>query len=308
MEIDQVENEEVSNDVNDDANENLENNKEEVQETPAEEYTPDYGYSVRDEKFEFDEWIRPAVTSKEQEDAIRDMYTKARGLEGVQQNFEKTNTRLKEIEEQSTRYKEESEYATQGLEGLKKLAKDDFSSFAHIVGINDDSIMKYATQRLDYKDKPEYERQELDRERSNRAQSYERNIEMDNLRRQNEKLVFDRHKAKMEEAYRPPEIASFRAEFDKRMGEGAFEQNVKNYGSQQYQINKQYVEPMVAVQTIYSQFKPLFTDRLEEINKTETITKPPTNLGAGKAGTVVKRKVKSLKDLHKIANEIARGG
>jgi len=65
---------------------------------------------------------------------------------------------------------------------------------------------------------------------------------------------------------------------------------------------------MVAVQAIYSQFKPLFTDRLEEINKTETITKPPTNLGAGKAGTVVKRKVKSLKDLHKIANEIARGG
>ena len=106
-----------------------------------------------------------------------------------------------------------------------------------------------------------------------------------------------------------PEIAKFKSTFDKQMGEGSFEKHVIDHGSSEFAISRKYVEPLVAVQHVYAKWKPLFEDKLEQINKQESAPKKaPTNLGAGRAGTVVKKRVKSLADLKRISNELAREG
>jgi hypothetical protein len=313
MDQDNLENEEAT--TNDESIENMEENQEGVQNEAGEhlgetEWEPNFKYSVRDKEYEFDETIRGAITSPEVEQHIRDLYTRSQGLEGIKSNYEQAQTRLQELEELSQRYQSEAEYNKQGIEGIKELAKTDFNAFAHMVGLDDQTILTYANRRLDYKEKPEYERRMIDEDMERRTQSYQNNLELEKLRSTNDKLLRDRHQATFNQAMAVPEIQTFEKVFDERMGKGAFVNHIKNYGSTQTQLTKQYVAPQIAVQAVYAQFKPLFEDKLSEINKTETASikqpKPPTNLGEGKTGTPVKRKVKSLADLNRIANELAK--
>jgi hypothetical protein len=272
------------------------------------EWAPDYSYKVMDDTLEFDEWIRPVIDNSDREKEIRELYTRAKGIDVVKEHLEKTKSQVKELESESSRYREEAEYAKQGIEGLKHLAKTDFASFAHLVGIDDKEVLGYANNRLDYQEKPEHERKRLDQDIQLRTQSYQRNYETEQLKRENERLIRSQHEASMNQALATPEIAGFAERFDKRMGEGSFKKHVQEYGSREFRMNKNYVQPLVAAQKIYADFKPLFEDKLDEVNqkKNSPKQKSPTNLGQGRAGTVVKKRLKSLSDLRKLGNEIAK--
>ena len=298
----------VSDEVTHPAEEQTQEETHEEQEPVQQEWQPDYKYSIKSEDHEFDEFIRPAIKDPETEKQVRELYTRAYGLDHVKANLEQERERARQFEEQTNTFKSEAELAKQGIEGLKKLAKEDFASFAHLAGIEDNTILNYANNRLDYREKPEHERRMIDSDMERRTQSYQNNIEMENLRRQNIALMQHQHQTKLSQAMAVPEIAEFEKAFNSKMGEGAFRQHVNNYGSMQYKSTQQYVEPSIAVQQIYSQFKPLFMDKLEQVNKqgTNTTTKPPTNLGPGRTSSVVTKRLKSLADLRKRANELAK--
>lgn len=276
------------------------------------EYTPNYTYKVRDEELEFDEFIRPAINSPEIEEQVRELYTRAKGLDSVKSRFEETKQRMADLELEAQRYREENEYASKGVEGLKKLALEDFPSFAHIVGLDDKTILSYANRRLDYQEKPEHERAEIDREMTTRAGQYTQSLELEKLRRQNEGLMRAQHDKEMSQALSMPEISKFQSAFDKRMGkEGSFIDYVRQHGSNEFKRTQQYVPPLVAVQSVYNQFKPLFMDALDEASnkeeaKSKAQVKAPKNLGPGRSTTPVNKKYKSLDDLRKRANELAR--
>lgn len=284
----------------------------ESQESDGQEYEPNYSYSVKSEQFEFDDWVKPFVKDADTEENIRQLYTKARGLDHVKANLEKTSTELNDYRSQSTRLKEEAELARQGYENMTNLAKEDFAAFAGLVGLDDKTILNYANQRLDYKEKPEWERQQIDRDIELRTRSYESQVQAEMLRKENERLMRQQHEEKFNQALSQPEIKSFAEKFDKRLGKGSFEQHVKEYGSNEFRLNKRYVEPMISAQQVYAKWRPLFEDALNEIQEQEsksqatTIPKAPTNLGEGRAGSVVRRKIRSLDDLRKISNELAR--
>ena len=292
--------------VTEEVEQSTEPQAEETEQTQS-EWQPDYSYAVKDDQFEFDELVKSAVTSKEAEEHLRQLYTKAYGLDHVKHSLERTEKEVSDWRDKATSYMEEAELAKQSTEGLKNLAKTDFPSFAHLMGIDDNTILRYANNRLDYSEKPDHEKRAIDEDMERRSTSYQSNAQLDQLRKQNERLMQERHNDMMSRAMSQPEINDFAKRFDQRMGEGAFKKQVRNYGSTQWQTSKQYVEPSVAVQTIYAQFKPLFEEKLDEVNKKESSTsKPPTNLGSGKAGAVVRKKIVRTADLHKIANELAR--
>lgn len=277
------------------------------------EYTPNYTYRFRNEDLEFDEFIKPVINSLETEEQIRELYTRSKGLDNVKTRFEETRQRMADLELETQRYKEENEFATQGIEGLKKLALDDFPSFAHIIGLDDKTVLSYANRRLDYQEKPEHERAEIDREMTSRASQYTQTLELEKLRRQNEGLMRAQHEKEMSHALSMPEISKFQSVFDKRMGkDGTFMDYVRQHGSNEFKRTKQYVPPLVAVQSVYNQFKPLFMDALDEVSNKEEANssgakkKAPRNLGPGRSTTPVNKKYKSLDDLRKRANELAR--
>ncbi|MCT4641594.1 MAG: hypothetical protein N4A33_04800 [Bacteriovoracaceae bacterium] len=49
------------------------------------EFEPDFSYEVKGEKKEFPEWIRESIKSKENEDELRDYFTKIDGFEGIKE-------------------------------------------------------------------------------------------------------------------------------------------------------------------------------------------------------------------------------
>lgn len=280
------------------------------------EWKPNLTYRRDKEEIAFDEWLQPVVTSPEIENQIRELYTRANGFDSYKSRLEESQRKIDNLALESQRLKDESEYARQGIEGLKKLALEDFPSFAHLVGLDDEKILGYATRRLDYQEKSPAERKLIDDEIAQRVNSYSRSAEAENLRRQNTALMQQQHEAEMTQALSIPEISRFEIEFDKRLGkEGAFKDHVRQYGSSQYQASKRYIKPLEAVQAVYQQYKPLFADALEEaINKNATKndqkagSKPPKNLGAGRNTTIVTKRIKSIADLRKRADELAARG
>ena len=66
----------------------------------VDEYKPNFEYTVMDEKKEFDEFLRGAITSKEQEEAVRKLYAKACGLDSIQEKrdfYKKEIDSIKEV-------------------------------------------------------------------------------------------------------------------------------------------------------------------------------------------------------------------
>jgi hypothetical protein len=68
-------------------------------ESPTEEYTPDFKYSVKDEEKEFPKWMQEGIKSKEDEESLRDLFTKVEGLDGIKESRTK-------LEEDFTTYRD----------------------------------------------------------------------------------------------------------------------------------------------------------------------------------------------------------
>ena len=280
------------------------------------EWKPNLTYRKDKERIAFDEWLHPVVTSPEIETQVRELYTRANGFDDYKSRLEERQSKIDNLTLETQRLKEESEYARQGIEGLKKLAIEDFPSFAHMVGLDDEKVLGYATRRLDYQEKTPAERKLIDDEIAQRVSSYSRSAEAETLRRQNSALMQKQHESEMLQALSIPEITKFQTEFDKRLGkDGAFRDHVRQYGSSQYQASKRYVKPLEAVQAVYQQYKPMFANALEEaINENATKnnqnagSKPPRNLGSGRNTTMVTKRIMSIADLRKRANELAAEG
>lgn len=64
---------------------------------PAPEYKPDFSYKVYDTVKEFDPRLRSVIKSKDDEAYIRDIVTKAEGLEINKRNLEKFKKNTKEL-------------------------------------------------------------------------------------------------------------------------------------------------------------------------------------------------------------------
>lgn len=278
------------------------------------DWEPNFSVKVRNQRYDIDEMFRPLITDRDSEQKVKEVFAKAHGLDHMKQAHDTLYQKTLDLELEAERYREENEFAKQGIEGLKKLAKEDFPSFAHIVGLDDNTILSYANRRLDYREKPEHERHMIDREMDTRTQTYTQAAELQKLQRQNESLMKHQHDSEMKSALSMPEISSFEKLFDKRMGkDGAFREHVRQYGSNEFKASKRYVPPLVAVQTVYNQFKPLFQDALEnakdELSRSNKgKKKPPSNLGNGRSSATVPSKIKSIADLRKRANELAKQG
>ena len=114
----------------------------------APEYSPNYEYSVKDKTLEFDSRLRDSIKSKEDEDYIRDLYTRADGLESYK-------TKSAELESQ-----------TQSLVGGYKTLQDfrdkgDMRGLQKALGLTDDAILDFASTLLDEDELPEDQKQML---------------------------------------------------------------------------------------------------------------------------------------------------
>lgn len=71
-------------------------------ESPTPEYTPNFKYNIKDEEKEFPEFLREVVKSKEQEDQLRDLFTKVDAFDGIKESRTKVETDFNTYKESVT--------------------------------------------------------------------------------------------------------------------------------------------------------------------------------------------------------------
>lgn len=275
--------------------------------TEEPEYSPNYSFKVRNEEMQFDERLKPLVTSKDVEDHLRDLHTKAHGLDYLKKGLDEKTSEIEKL----SRIQHEYDDMKKGFSKLGEMSKKDFAIFQKSLKIPDDIILERASQIIDYNDSDSYNREKLDREYQARLESYNQEGTLEQLRSQNIELQRRQHSLAYNQAMSDSKVSDFKEMFDAKMGKGSFESEVAQYGSLIYQTEKRYVDPEHVIKTVIGRYQPLLgsSDGIstQEPQSKKLAPKPLPSLNSGGNTTSpTKRRFKSFDEMRKYGEELHR--
>lgn len=283
-------------------------------ETPA--YTPDFKYKVWGQEKELDPRVRAIIKSKEDEEWIKKQFSAADGVETFKtQAQEARNAQATVMKEVNNVLKaaDMGDYKA----AFKSMGVDisDIPKVLKGLGYDDRAIIEHAYHlaQLTPEQKAAYAKQDaLQRqaqETEMRAQSYEtRALQLETRMREQE----------LTQALSHPEIAPIQSAFDQNHGQGAFWEEVKNYGEFVFLKHKKDIpvhEAVVAVARRLSSGVPQVPQQSQSGFRGQpaqaTAARSPSELPviptmpSGGTNSPTKRAVKSVKDIENEYNSLA---
>lgn len=197
-------------------------------------YVPNHKFKVLDQEKEFDEWIKPFVKTKEEEEKFRDLLTKAHGL--VKIKTERDQLRG-EYDQYKTQINKNYEPVVNQFKYLDSVAgqsrqSGDWGKFFQAAQIPVQSVIRWAANTVSQLEKdPNY----LQREESTWQQDQKfRHLETEHLtlKQQAEKLQTERQEMELDFTLRTPEVQNFSQMFDGQVGKpGALKQEIIRRGA-----------------------------------------------------------------------------
>ena len=268
------------------------------------EWEPNYSYEVKGEQREFHEGLRDAVTSKEMEDYLRDIYTKADGLETYKGKVDKYEGDLKGQTEQI-------DLLLNGYKTLKE-ARDnnDINSLLSNLGVADNedfqnAILDWAIEQSEQLSLPQ---EEQDRIKSEKL----RNSEYESLKTEIASLRASEHdKYIQSERNRLSSMANDKYGSLSSSLKNAgidFENEVMVYGT--YQLKTTGKEPTIeeaveAVANKYAYFnKPSENTTKNVVEEFEAPSNQALPRVRRSTNTAVHSKIRSIEDLKNLAQRI----
>lgn len=261
--------------------------------TPADpEYVPNLKFKAFDEEKEFDEWVKPLIKSKEEEEKFRDLYSRAHGIERYKSDFHTT--------------KQEVTNLKQGIESLKEhLRNDDFDSFFQETNIPMDKVWNWVKQKLAYSELSPEEKQRYDetwrlkRERSQLSKTNQ------TVTSQFQEAQVRQKQLELDYVCSTPDVSQAMKSFDERIGKsGAFVDFVIQKGLAKEQLTGRECSVQEAVQEVMSLIKAFGGNQVAQAaaaNANGVVaakgTKPLLPNIQGKAVSPVKKKPGSFKEL-----------
>jgi hypothetical protein len=274
-------------------------------ETPA--YTPNFKFKAADKEQEFDDFVRNAVKTPEQEKKLRELYEKAYGLDHVKSEREKYRNDYKTINEQHSAL-------NKGLDQLSSMLRNkDYHGFMEALKIPEQDILQYALSRVQYKEMPPEQRQQLD-------QQYQAQQRLAYLEQANQELVsgyqsqmVQQRTSELDGYIGRPEVSQVASAFDARVGrQGAFRDEVIRRGqyyaslpeSQDITVEQAVQEIMNLVGNISPQATPASAqaqvDGMQTAHEQQQ-SKPVIPNIKGRGTSPAKKVVRSMDDLRNIA-------
>lgn len=276
--------------------------------TPAQEapqYQPNFKFKSYDKEAEFDEFVRPLVKDKDTEEKLRDLYTKAYGLEPMKQKY----TKLQE-EHAPLKTKYDTLYGNVNRLG-QFLEKGDLDNFFQGVGVKEDQIYKWALHKLQMQEMPPEQRQayqELSERRRNetlmaeqyaltqaelqKLQTQQRMFELDqNLSRQDLKPMIDAYESKVGQP-------------------GAFRQEVIRHAQLVFKESGQDLSATDAINQVLERYKPFL--QMQASNpmgqpspQVQSQSRAPVIPNVtGRSTSPAAKQVRSLDDIIKLSKEM----
>lgn len=210
------------------------------------EYHPNYNFKVHDQEREVDEWIRPLIKDAETEKQVRDLYERAYGLEHVKQDRQT-------LRDDNTRMRAELDEFGKVKNDLRQLGhflqNGDMQSFFEAHEIPDERIFQYAMQKLQMRENPELQTQ-YDQNRLVQNQQYNLQRENENLRQQQQQIAYDRKQEELRYVMSDPTVRQAEQEYNARMGQDAFRNEVIARGSMHYRTTQQDLSARDAVDQV----------------------------------------------------------
>lgn len=219
-------------------------------ETPPSDWSPTYKFKVHEEEKEFDDFLKPLVKSKEDEEKIRDILERAYGLDHVKAD------RATLREHNKALVSEVNEFGTVKME-LQALGthlkNGDFESFKEAFNIPDELIMQYALQKVKLANASPEEQAAYQAQRAE-AQRL-RALEDQNRAWQEsyQNYVVSSKETELNFVLSQPDVVNVMQEFDSRLGQpGAFRNEIIRRGQMHFNATGQDLSAKQVVDTFVS--------------------------------------------------------
>lgn len=188
------------------------------EEKPA--YAPNYSYKVHGQEKKFDDWIQNAIKDADTEKKVRDLYTRADGIDHVKQDRERL------AETNQTLVKEKADFDQSLAELSYCVQKDDLTTFFEKLNIPKQQVLKWALHEVQMADNPAL-RQQTEQQRQAQLQEYHGGLRSQQVMTQYEQAAVDLRGRELDFALKQPETLSVAESFDSRVGTpGAFRNEV----------------------------------------------------------------------------------
>ena len=274
------------------------------------EYTPNFEFTVKDKKLEFDEWARPFVKDKETEAKFREMFEKAHGLEEVK-------THRQSLRDELNTLKTEKTQLDTSLKQLSSYVQNkDYNSFFETLKIPKEDIIRYAVDELKYQELSPEQRREIDAHRQQTSRLSELELQNQQLLEQSQQAIRSQAEFQLNSELSKPDIASIAQNYDARIGKpGAFRQEVINRGAYYETVHGQTIPAAQAVQEIVqliggqASTSPQASTTPQQPSPSQVVatqkTKPviPNVQGSG-SNSPYKKQPTSVEDLRKMRDQM----
>lgn len=269
---------------------------------PADAYTPNYKFKVHDQEYEIDPEFRDVIKDKNVEDKIRDIYTKAYGLETAQKSRDNWKSKYEETTEKVKVYSDIFDVPM-------KLYKDGKKTDAVRATFSDEDILEAAKHLLKLNQAPADERERLEREFANNRESYSRQDEINDIIKKAQLAEYEAIQARIDLELSRGEVTDVAKFIDSKFGAGYFKNEVNLYGDTQYKAGKK-IQPDEAVKAVYEKYKTFYTpgtvptanqtvNKVVAPNASKTIPNLKSSGSSGRTG-----KVKSVDDYDRLIKEM----
>jgi len=237
----------------------------EVQEEPA--YEPNFQYKFQDEFHEFDDRVKAAIKSKEDEDYYRDLITKAKGMEIQKQRVSEYETQVKEWEGKYNDLNSRSEnndqtiqYVSNLMEGISRGDSQSFETLLGLCNVNNDTLLRLGETLARHIENPQAFMQQQQQRQQQMAQVQQQQ-QTQSVDAQARELAQQRTEFYLDRALSDPNVADIVSYVDSVAGDGSFKEEVKALGAQMVAENPNLTFddlPMIVnnIAQKYSKFRP----------------------------------------------------
>lgn len=199
----------------------------------AQTWKPSYKYTVNKKEFEFDDFIKPIIKTKDAEEKLKELYQKAYGLDEVKTARE---TFRQQAEEWKNKYSQ-VEQSLQTLGGFVK--KGDLQTFFQALNIPKDKIIQYAIEELKYQELPPEQRQALDAQKQQVAEFESAMTQNQMLQQQMAQMVQKQAEFELNQELAKPDLSQAIAAYDAQVATpGAFKAEVIRRGQYYEAVHK----------------------------------------------------------------------
>ena len=275
-------------------------------EAPIPAYTPSYEVEVMDQKREIPERFRTLIKDADSEKEVKEIFSKAYGLEWHKPKYEENKKAYEKLTD-------DHKNLVDGV-GLvrKSYEKGDFDTFFDILQIPQEKVLQWVAGKVKYEELPPDQKRIIDERRAAEVRARDAETSYDTLQGEFQKQLVSLKEQTLGLAMGQPTVRQFAADFEKRLGQGSFRQEVIRRGQLAWQTRKIDLSPDQAIKEVMDLVGFQGSPQAQQGQTSTTpasvapVARPKVipNIGSGQAAPV-KNKVKSIDELKKLANAMS---